>query len=44
MARSMIVAEITVGWPVLFCFVQLVPKPIFHADFESDPENIIALL
>jgi hypothetical protein len=44
MARSMIVAKITVEWPVSFCFVQLVPKPIFHVDFESGPENIIASL
>ena len=44
MARSMIMAEITVGWSVSFCFVQLVPKHIFHIDFESGPENIIVLL
>jgi hypothetical protein len=44
MFRLMIVAKITVGWLVLFCFVQFVPKYIFHVDFKSDPENIIASL
>jgi hypothetical protein len=44
MTKSMIVAEITVEWPLLFCFVQLVPKPIFNVDFETSLENIITSL